>query len=314
MACYKPNLLYFEKQLDSIQSQTMTNWTCICTFDSPLEDVLNQASMKRFLDDSRFIFARNPGLPGVLHNFKYSLAVALTRCPEADAFAFSDQDDIWYPNKLEKCLKILEQLPPMSCVHSDSDVLISGEEGDRVLTNTSSWQQEQRGVECTLGVDLLICNVGTGAAMLMDIELAKKYRDIPEDFPIHDWWFSYVAAAEGGLYPIHESLYAYRQHGTNVMGLSPYNGFFKKKAIDTSPSIRKKAKGLFIQARDRYQIFRRQGLPVGFLNHLAYAKWSLDFGLILFLMGAVSLLRSKPLARAYIARGVGKTLLCLNIN
>ena len=48
---------------------------------------------------------------------------------------------------------------------------------------------------------------------------------IPAEFEYHDHWLAVVASVHGGVHAVHEPLVRYRQHGGNVVGVTPYPGF-----------------------------------------------------------------------------------------
>ena len=94
---------YIKEQIDSILNQTYPNITLYiqddCSTDSTSE-VLNQ-------------YASNPKV--VLHksetNLGYPFAFydLLTKVEDADYYSFSDQDDVWNPDKVERAVKLLNK-------------------------------------------------------------------------------------------------------------------------------------------------------------------------------------------------------------
>lgn len=97
---------YLEKAIQSVINQTISNWELIIVDDNnPDTDgrKITEGLILRFLDDSRIRYikhevnkngaaARNTG-------------IALAR---GDYIAFLDSDDEYMPNRLEKCLDVLE--------------------------------------------------------------------------------------------------------------------------------------------------------------------------------------------------------------
>src|SRR5687768_1758619 len=102
LAAYKPPTEVFEEQLKSIQDQTYTNWVCVMTFDSSLEETLASPKIAVFKKDSRFIWLENPVRLGHKKNFERAIQETLRH--SVDAIACSDQDDVWYLNKIENCV------------------------------------------------------------------------------------------------------------------------------------------------------------------------------------------------------------------
>jgi hypothetical protein len=294
MACYKPNIDFFCQQLKSIQDQAFSEWRCFICFDSDLSEIRSQTALKPFFDEPRFHFIQNLTQLGVTKNFEETINQAIISGYSFDAFAFSDQDDIWLSQKLETSAAALVKAPPLSAVHSDSFLLIH--EGQQMYrAQDTTWQRERRIVEdCTMS-DLMVRNVATGGSMLVDTELIKMYRRIPIAY--HDWWFAIVAAAKGGLYPIHESLYEYRQHEGNFSGAAAYSSFFvdNRRRKDLGKAVREKYQNtetnIKVTETDVYHFSLRESFLLG-------RAFGFGVGFGLFIKGLCALFRNRPLARS----------------
>ncbi len=130
-------------------------------------------------------------------------------------FAFSDQDDLWYPNKLEKAIeklsKVTTNLPALYCAR----------------TETVNATCEQ-----TLGyspifnkppsfANALVQNIGGGNTMIFN----KSARDLivassrNSTVVAHDWWCYQIITGAGG-YVVYdqEPCLKYRQHSNNLVG------------------------------------------------------------------------------------------------
>lgn len=164
----------------------------------------------------------SPHRLGVARNFAY----AARQLPPVDAIAFSDQDDIWHPDKLLRNLDRLNACPPLSAVHSD--MWVWDGVADRTEALPRAWALERRGVEHVSPADLCIRNVVAGAGMLIDAALVREHLEIPEAFAFHDHWFAAIAALHGGVYSIPEPLYWYRQHAGGELGVTPYAGMLTR--------------------------------------------------------------------------------------
>ncbi len=236
LAVFKPDTDLFFAQLESIQSQSFEKWACIVTFDSPLDQIWDNPGFARFRKDSRFHWIQNSTCLGVKQNFQFAACTALKL--NIDTLAFSDQDDIWYPEKLEILRHTLLERPPLSLVHSDMHLLFGKDTNLNLIDpSTTGWKIEKRGVkQCSLE-HLLIRNCVAGAALLMDAELWRRYPQIPEQVPFHDHWAAILAAAHQGITAINKPLYAYRQHSANTLGITPYAGRFSFKKSDQTLGI-----------------------------------------------------------------------------
>lgn len=224
LAAYRPNPADFARQLASIRAQTYENWFCVITSDSPLRELENARELDPFRSDSRFRWFENPERLGFVKNFERALG--LTAAEDVQGIALSDQDDDWYPQKLETLADALLKAPRLSLVHSDMDIERDGE-----LDRDSGWAQTRRDVSRRGPLDVLIWNLATGASMLIDANLVRLYPTIPEGVRYHDHFYALAASLHGGIHPVHERLYAYRQHAANVIGAQAYQGLFGGRSI-----------------------------------------------------------------------------------
>jgi hypothetical protein len=303
MAVYQPNSDHFYKQLESIQNQTYREWITVMCFDSPVEIYLSDVKFEKFRKDQRFIWLQNPERLGVKKNFERAISECVAR--GVDYVACSDQDDIWYPEKVEMTCEELSRVGPLSLVHSDMNVFTENEP-PKVET---AWDLEHLNTDQKKTRHFLIRNIVAGASMMFDAELARRYPVIPESVPYHDHWFAMVASAHGGIYSITKPLYAYRQHSGNVLGTTEFVSTFSIKRIGLS-NVADKCVKVYTWSRALAKDAERAHLIRSPLLKFAIVT-PLDFGISFLGMGLVTWPKNKPLARAYFARAIGKTLFVL---
>jgi hypothetical protein len=146
---------------------------------------------------------------GFFRNFERALAAAPSG---ADYVALSDQDDRWYPDKLET---LLEAIKGHRLAFGDVRVV---EEGGRVLSETFFDHRPNN----TSEIDrLLLMNTVTGAASLFQAELLDRILPFPARIgprAIHDQWIAAVALATGSVGFVDRPLHDYIQHRRAVLG------------------------------------------------------------------------------------------------
>ena len=106
---------YIREQIDSILNQTYKEFRLLISDDGSTDgtrDILNEYKAK---DDRIEIFMQEENL-GVVKNFEF-----LLKKVEAKYYMFSDQDDIWKDEKIEKSLKKIEE--GFDLVYSDLEVV-----------------------------------------------------------------------------------------------------------------------------------------------------------------------------------------------
>jgi WsaF, C-terminal domain/WsaF, N-terminal domain/Glycosyl transferase family 2 len=207
MATFEPQIELFRAQVESIRKQSVRDWICLisddCSSPSSFERIREVASR-----DERFVLRRAPRRKGFYFNFERALAL-LPR--ELSYVALADQDDRWYPDKLET---LLGEIGDAQLVYSDQRVI--DQHGD-VLTR-SYWTGRRNNYQNL--TSLLLANTVTGAASLFPrdlLDLALPFPD-PPGTQYHDHWLALVALACGRIAYVDRPLYDYVQHGSAALG------------------------------------------------------------------------------------------------
>ncbi|MEK7690886.1 MAG: hypothetical protein AAB425_07685, partial [Bdellovibrionota bacterium] len=290
------------EQWRSIQGQAWSSWSCAVTFDSPVEDWACHPLAKPFFEDTRFRWSENHVRLGSKQNFAHAMRI-VSSVPGVHAIACADQDDVWYPQKLETLARALASKPPLSLVHCDMHVLVNG-----IKQEQTAWQVECRGVKQVELRHFLIRNVVAGAAMLVDAELVRRFDQVSDEAEYHDHWYAALASAHGGVYAVNEPLFAYRQHGGNVVGVSPYRGrFWLPSSVRSVSDVLAKCKAGFRKSLRLAQAVDRAGCLRNPMDRLAFLSRR-EPGVLIAGLGISNWFKDPPLARACLARGVGKLL------
>lgn len=308
LAAFQPNPEFFLKQLESIKSQTFTDWECWIGFDSPLKPIREDARFERFFQDKRFHWDENAKNLGHLKNFEHAIQSVLTL--GVDSIACSDQDDIWYPEKLELSLEELKATGKLGLVFCDMYLMDSlGADSGK-----TAWEVEKRGVDHCGTFDFLIRNVVPGTGMLMDAQLAKRFPVIPPEAGFHDRWYPLIASRFGKVVPLRKPLYSYRIHAENVAGATPFKGLFVRSQNQKAglKGIVEKCVGVWQESHALAQTAEQKGISLSVFQKAAFI-WPWDFGLVLGLYGFLRVLDDPALARASWARAVGKFLVELRV-
>jgi len=173
-------------------------------------------------------------LPGPAENFFF-----LLKQTDEIYIAFSDQDDIWLPNKLYNQVKMLElydEIPAL--VHSTSEVLFNGK---RI-------KQKAKCQDHTIAT-LAVSNCCQGCTIMIN-KLAKDtvLSSLPNGIVWHDWWIGLVISLKGLILSSDEIEVLYRIHGSNTIGIPSFSkklwNFLKNNSRPVSYQIN--------QALDRF--------------------------------------------------------------
>ena len=103
MATYN-GALYLTEQIDSILNQSLPPAIIIVSDDGSEDGTL--VILEKYAAEGKIKFIKNDARRGVVGNF----INCLHQLPAGYYFAFSDQDDIWHPSKLEECFHALQKI------------------------------------------------------------------------------------------------------------------------------------------------------------------------------------------------------------
>lgn len=198
---------YIKEQLDSILGQTYQDIQILVRDDSSVDGTA--AILKEYSDryqNVEFYVGDNLGAQG---SFFDLFAHADW---QAEYIATSDQDDVWYADKIETAVGYLQGLdkPGLYCCKTQLT--------DQYLNPLE--ERLRRKVPAVTFGNALIENICTGCTMVINQAL---YRFVQGKWPrqsvIHDWWFYQVALCFGKVIYDDTPHVFYRQHENNAIGL-----------------------------------------------------------------------------------------------
>lgn len=188
-----------------------------------------------------------------------------------DYIGFSDQDDIWQPNKVHKALDALQA---GGFDGYSSNVEAFWESGKRELINKAQKQTRW---------DHFFEAAGPGCTYLLTNKLMSAIKnrlllsaDLSDTLGFHDW-FCYAFAREFNYrwFIDHNSYMHYRQHDSNVVGVNQgFHAFFKRtKHVLSGEAIKQSKNILAVLASDK-RYAAQITLPS---SHLDYFKLALRY-------------------------------------
>ena len=228
---------YLEEQLDSILNQTYENFRLLISDDGSKDNtrkILEKYSKK---DNRIILFFQEKNL-GVIKNFEF-----LLRKVENKYYMFSDQDDIWKKNKIEKSIIKLEETNS-DLVYSDLEVV---DENLNIIYK-SYWKLKgiyKKIKKYNNFKSLYLNNFVTGCTIIAKSEQIKDVLPLPNTskYILHDYWIALIISQKGKITYIEEPLIKYRQHKNNKIG--------SKKRSDELKSVAE-IRELFIQVKKEH--------------------------------------------------------------
>ncbi|WP_029041478.1 glycosyltransferase family 2 protein [Cucumibacter marinus] len=201
---------FLAEQIASIQAQTIPRLDLIVSDDGSTDGT--QALLAEAAagwKKGQFEVLSGPG-KGFSENYRHLLIAH----GQSHAFvAFSDQDDIWHPEKLEVAINWLGS-------QSDKPALYCGR--TRYVDAAGNYLRMSPLFRKPPSVhNALVQSIGGGNTMVMNAKAAQLVGMASRNHPFvsHDWWAYLVVTACGGIVRYDATPHIdYRQHQDNVLG------------------------------------------------------------------------------------------------
>lgn len=207
---------YLSEQLDSLLNQTYSDFTIYIHDDGSKDNT--RAVISEYTEKyANIIQLEYEPCGGSMNNFLSLLARV-----DAPYYFFSDQDDVWLPEKVELCVNALRQAEKENGAGTpavaNTDLFITDENLN--ITDQSFWKvagiypQFLRNFN-----EAAAANGCTGCAMAFNNAAARSVIPHNGKATMHDSWVCLCALKAGGVMcPISKQLIYYRQHSSNALG------------------------------------------------------------------------------------------------
>ncbi|MCC9901648.1 glycosyltransferase family 2 protein, partial [Streptococcus agalactiae] len=210
---------FLAQQIESIQKQTFKEWNLLIRDDGSSDktcDIIRNFTAK----DSRirFINENEHHNLGVIKSF-----FMLVNYEVADFYFFSDQDDVWLPEKLSVSLEAAKHKASDVPLLVYTDLKVVNQELN--ILQDSMIRAQSHHANTTLLPELTE-NTVTGGTMMINHALAEKWFT-PNDILMHDWFLALLAASLGEIIYLDLPTQLYRQHDNNVLGARTMDKRFK---------------------------------------------------------------------------------------
>lgn len=198
---------YLKSQLDSYLALSNYENVSVLIRDDGSTDGTAEI-LKEYRDKYGFevIFGENLGL----NKSVYELIEKRDR--ECDLYAFSDQDDVWLPDKLVRAEERLSSLTDEPAMYAGTSYLAKGEELE-IIGKTSVPKKPLS------FYNAMVENVCIGHTVVINASLAELYEGGYSDgIFVFDYWAYLLASVAGRIVFDSEPGALYRQHDDNAIG------------------------------------------------------------------------------------------------
>lgn len=204
------------EQLQSLAGQTRLPDELVLCDDGSADETV--ALAEEFARQAPFPvrIVRNRENLGYSRNF----AQAIGLC-KGEVIALSDQDDVWYPQKLARLEELFNAYPQAEGIFSNGDLidLASHKLPGDLWSSFRFRLADQERLRSGHALEVLLQrNVVTGMAFAFRKAWKDKLKGMPASWP-HDAWLALLLAQEGGLLACPEHLVAYRVHENQKIGI-----------------------------------------------------------------------------------------------
>lgn len=211
---------YLREQIDSIINQTYNNWTLYISDDGSTDNTISIINDYTRKYPDKINFLDSPNNKGCSNNF-YWLLLSV----ESKYYMFSDQDDVWFPDKIKNSIDLIQKIDNIPALIGLNDILCDAKLNpikpdywfnNKLIDKYLTWNYA--GVYCPI----------SGAQMIFNKELREIIIKNLGNELTYDHWICLLAIKYGIIkrHPIIARYY--RIHENNLLG---NKSLFKRNLI-----------------------------------------------------------------------------------
>jgi glycosyltransferase involved in cell wall biosynthesis len=207
---------FLEQQLDSILAQSNQDWQLLIRDDGSNDNTVRivEDYAARLPGKIRLV-TDNEGHLGASLNFGKLLEYA-----DTEYIMFSDQDDVWLPNKIEltlNAMKAAEQIYPDKPILIHTDLQVRNSELNTIAN--SLWNYQKLFPEAGDNLHRIMAqNVATGCTVMINKRARAVSIPVPPEAVMYDWWLALNVCRHGKIVYVSIPSVLYRQHSRNQLG------------------------------------------------------------------------------------------------
>ena len=193
---------YLKEQIESILAQKDVSLKLIIRDDGSVDntrEILNAYEKK--CNNVQVIYSNNVG-------WRKSFSELLKMAPEDDYYAFADQDDYWFSDKLVTAINRISDFSNIPCIYRGRSII-----ADSNLVSTGTLYQDIPVISIKRSLFQNFCQ---GCTLVFNNQLRKLYLLHPIEVASHDVWLPIIALHTGKLIDDNQAYMLYRVHNSNA--------------------------------------------------------------------------------------------------
>lgn len=206
---------FLAELLDSIRNQAYRNWRLLVTDDGSTDGTLSILDLYEKLD-SRIKIVNKLRMGGPLQNFGKGLEYV-----DSDYFMFSDQDDVWDPEKINLLLELArnneDKFGATKPIGVFSSLKLIDDKGLLLAEDYYRYKNLNPKYNTSYKYLLWKCSA-PGCVSIFNKAAYRAAMPLPINISMHDHWCFLVCSLLGKVVFNDAPTINYRQHDSNVIG------------------------------------------------------------------------------------------------
>lgn len=227
--------LFLREQLDSILTQQNIDVHLLIRDDGSTDSTYTILDNYKTRYPERITLIKGENI-GWRDSFMALAKYARSKYPDFKYYAFSDQDDIWLPEKLERGIGLLEKGYGQSETSKSTPALYFSNQffykdgRNEGKVHASDFRVTTKGS--------LVRNYATGCTIIFNQSLLNLFaKGYPTIRMAHDYWAYILANVCGYVVADNEAYILYRQHNNNQIGGKPSAGDIWRRRLQSLSAL-----------------------------------------------------------------------------
>ena len=202
---------YLKEQINSVLAQDEVDVHLLIRDDGSEDDTcaILDKYRKKYFDKISVVKGENVGF---VKSFSSLINIAVSEFGDYDYYAFSDQDDIWLPNKLRiACDFLSKKNSNLPNLFTSNSSFVDSNKNHLGLFHSGECPQYTMG-------NVLLYSTEQGCSMVFNRKAADIYSKHNPQKSWHDRWMYDICFFMGSVSYYHKPLFLYRIHSRNALG------------------------------------------------------------------------------------------------